>query len=193
MVNIMICCVYSSMADSLLNPITCSWVIMLIEVNSHWKQFASCWPTRSSILKISSSFAVTMNVQVSIVSMGSMMSVSNTLFLYQMVPRTAISRDSLENSSWRFDSLSCYWVTVNCTWLSFTLHGRSNWLALAILRVASHIAECGHVSRFWLLLWVRGSNWSSSHSLVSAVCVNARPDFPELSFLSHARVSLLFN
>ena len=47
---------------------------MLIEVNSHLKPSVSYWPTKSSILRTSSSLEVTMSVPVSTESMAFMMS-----------------------------------------------------------------------------------------------------------------------
>merc|ERR1711936_627721 len=44
----------SNTEGSHLNQTTCFWVITLIEVNSHWKQFAYCLPTRSNTPRTSS-------------------------------------------------------------------------------------------------------------------------------------------
>ena len=64
-----------SMALSLRTPTTYSLGTMLTEGSIRWRPFASFWPTRSSILRISSSSEETTNVQVSTEYMASMMSV----------------------------------------------------------------------------------------------------------------------
>lgn len=66
MANTTTCYASSNMAGFRQKPITSFLVITWTEENNHWKQFASFWRTRSNILKISSSCAVTTKVPVSI-------------------------------------------------------------------------------------------------------------------------------
>lgn len=65
-----------NMAASHLSPITCFWATMLTEANSHWKPFASCWPTKSSTQRTFSSCEATMSVHLSTGYMVSLMNVS---------------------------------------------------------------------------------------------------------------------
>ncbi len=64
------------MDPSRLTPTTSSWGIMWTGGSKVWRPFACYWPTRSNILRISSSSEETMNVPVLIGSTASLMNVS---------------------------------------------------------------------------------------------------------------------